>query len=39
MEVDDEMLLLTILADIRSDVRAIRRELQDGEEEEESDDA
>ncbi len=37
MEHEDVTLVLTILADIRTDVRAIRRELEGGEEEEEPD--
>jgi hypothetical protein len=37
MEPEDVTLALTILGDIRTDVRAIREELEDGEEEEESD--
>jgi hypothetical protein len=37
MEPEDVRLVLTILADIRADVRKIRWELEDGEEEEEPD--
>jgi len=37
VEPEDVTLALTILGDIRTDVRAIREELEDGEEEEESD--
>ena len=37
VEPEDVTLALTIIGDIRTDVRAIREELENGEEEEESD--